>query len=512
MKRLSKEDGEDLFKGYTVDGNLPAVEGRVRRATALASSVSPNGAHAAVPILAGKNLPERIKTSTLHVGGYKSSTTSRNSDAQQRIGSTSTTRESHPVSPPLPSAFKQLDTLSRPRVVPAKDTVPKNLPAATNTTIPPDTYIDSLFCNRNNEPTIVPNSRLHSLPRDVALATDSFPLPNYLPSYGVRKTNSGSGIKGITIEKPSVVEITEPNNNSRGFASSEKSNKRADSAIHAIFNAFSRLLSNSSTRNAKKKNDDGSSAAAGTTDWMSFLNDTPKATTLPLASSGNDNLHTAKKQSAHNTGILLLCLVLVFYIIIQVSTGIQEKQKGDVVSYKRNPIKSKYARPHEEGMDRPNSVEYLRMVHQQRMSPQRVVGGVLEADVLQPATAAADRYSPQQQQQDGMTGLHVLAEPKRREAVLQHDSQTTALLSSPAVTNQATPNGSFPSDPVYNNIANVDSQRLPGEIPVFWHIPKAGGGSFKEIMGQCLGLTLGCELGGEQSHAADTVSPNSNYR
>lgn len=98
--------------------------------------------------------------------------------------------------------------------------------------------------------------------------------------------------------------------------------------------------------------------------------------------------------------------------------------------------------------------------------------------------------------------------PKMEEAVLQHGSQSAALSSSPEVTNQVTPSDSLPSDPVYNNIANVDSQRLPGEIPVFWHVPKAGGGSFKEVMGQCLGLTLGCELGGEQSHAADTVSAN----
>lgn len=45
------------------------------------------------------------------------------------------------------------------------------------------------------------------------------------------------------------------------------------------------------------------------------------------------------------------------------------------------------------------------------------------------------------------------------------------------------------------------------DIPVFWHIPKAGGSTMKDIMGACYRLILASEAGILEGHADDTVSP-----
>lgn len=43
------------------------------------------------------------------------------------------------------------------------------------------------------------------------------------------------------------------------------------------------------------------------------------------------------------------------------------------------------------------------------------------------------------------------------------------------------------------------------DSPVFWHIPKAGGSTFKDIMGSCYRFILASEAGILEGHANDTV-------
>ena len=43
------------------------------------------------------------------------------------------------------------------------------------------------------------------------------------------------------------------------------------------------------------------------------------------------------------------------------------------------------------------------------------------------------------------------------------------------------------------------------DIPVFWHVPKAGGSTIKDIVGACHGLTIANEDGVLDGHALDTV-------
>jgi hypothetical protein len=45
---------------------------------------------------------------------------------------------------------------------------------------------------------------------------------------------------------------------------------------------------------------------------------------------------------------------------------------------------------------------------------------------------------------------------------------------------------------------------LESDVPVFWHIPKAGGSTFKNIMGACHRLVLASATGIKEGHANDT--------
>jgi hypothetical protein len=47
---------------------------------------------------------------------------------------------------------------------------------------------------------------------------------------------------------------------------------------------------------------------------------------------------------------------------------------------------------------------------------------------------------------------------------------------------------------------------VESDSPVFWHIPKAGGSTFKDIMGSCYRFILASEAGILEGHANDTVS------
>jgi hypothetical protein len=46
---------------------------------------------------------------------------------------------------------------------------------------------------------------------------------------------------------------------------------------------------------------------------------------------------------------------------------------------------------------------------------------------------------------------------------------------------------------------------LKSDVPVFWHVPKAGGSTFKNIMGACHRLVLASAAGIKEGHADDTV-------
>jgi len=56
--------------------------------------------------------------------------------------------------------------------------------------------------------------------------------------------------------------------------------------------------------------------------------------------------------------------------------------------------------------------------------------------------------------------------------------------------------------PVFDGLANVDDmlfQRGIG-IPLYWHIPRSGGGTMNDVLGSCLHLTLAADAGGSQGH------------
>lgn len=55
--------------------------------------------------------------------------------------------------------------------------------------------------------------------------------------------------------------------------------------------------------------------------------------------------------------------------------------------------------------------------------------------------------------------------------------------------------------------ADSDDPLLKSDIPVFWHIPKAGGSTVKDIMGACHRFVLASEAGILEGHADDTVRP-----
>jgi hypothetical protein len=409
-----------------------------------------------------------------------------------------------PVSPPLPSAFRQLEALSRPS--PLINIASKgSIRPQTGDSNQADRFIESLFCTSNEGskgPPTVRKGWSDSPPQGYSASIS----PNVTFHHsGVRKTNSGN----------KFAEISAPEEASSSDIKRTTSGKKS---MDIFFEAFSRFFSNSPTRQTKK--DDSSDRAAADTDWMRLLSDKPKSVAAPLASSSEflnpHRLHQHQNSRKHTPVLLLFCTILIVYIIVQSSMGMRLERKVASDFRKQGDTKSDYigraAKLHEEGMDRPNSVEYIRMVQRQRMAPQRVVGGVL--DPIQQQTSRTDG---EYQHHHSMTGLGALATQEvdgvSREQVLQkqrHQQSTNGLHGQN--TDSATQPHSFDQNtsdkvslPAYNNIADVNTRLKQGETPVFWHIPRGGGGSYKEIFGQCMGLTLGCELGSVPKHAADSV-------
>lgn len=55
---------------------------------------------------------------------------------------------------------------------------------------------------------------------------------------------------------------------------------------------------------------------------------------------------------------------------------------------------------------------------------------------------------------------------------------------------------------MFSNLAETSTPSTDAETPLFWHVPRAGGSTMKDIMGQCLGLVSASEVGVRDGHGA----------
>lgn len=53
------------------------------------------------------------------------------------------------------------------------------------------------------------------------------------------------------------------------------------------------------------------------------------------------------------------------------------------------------------------------------------------------------------------------------------------------------------------NLRDVSADFEDGDVPFFWHIPRCGGSTIKNIMGECFGLVSACEVGVREGHEND---------
>jgi len=396
-------------------------------------------------------------------------------------GGIAANREASP--PSFPSAFHQLDLLSRPsRPTLDNATARAQINPQSTAFNQSDIYINSLFSSNEEDVKCSPSSDkdLH-----VRKGFSDSPLQGYSATnspistfnhLGIRKTISGNKVADVSMFESVPHEI--------------KVSTSAKNSVKEIFvKAFSRLFSASLIRQAKK-NDSFHQASEGA-DWMRSLSDKSTSFALPSASSELSTSHRYYQQHSipkQKILFLLICITLIMYIIMQLSSSVHLEQKAAPYVQRSNNHNSvsigRVTKLHEEGMDRPNSFEYLRMIQRQRLAPQRVVGGVQGMNDLGSFATEGD----------GISGEQLLEKEHHQQTLnsVYRQSSDSALPDKVSIA-------------AYNNIADVDTQRVKGEIPVFWHIPRGGGGSYKEIFGQCMGLALGCELGGDPNHAADAV-------
>lgn len=386
-------------------------------------------------------------------------------------------------SPSFPSAFHQLDLLSRPSGSTRNNATARAQINPQSTVFKQaDRYIDSLFSSNEEDLNCSPSSDkdLHLRKGVLDSPTQGHnrlnsPISSFNHS-GIRKTSSGNKVADVPKFESDPHET-------------KVSNSATNSMVDIFVNAFSRLFAASPIRQAKKNDSFHQTSGA---DWMRSLSDKSKSFALPFASS-SDLFSTHRWYQQHKIPkekilFLLICISLIMYIIIQLSSRINlDRKVAPRVQKSNNPnsvFLGRVAKLHEEGLDRPNSVEYLRMIQKQRLAPQRVVGGVQSMTGLGSFATEGDGISREQ-----------LQEKEHQQQNLNRLYRQSSDSSLPAKISIA----------AYNNVATVDTMRVKGEIPLFWHIPRGGGGSFKEIFGQCMGLSLGCELGGDPHHADDTV-------
>lgn len=387
-------------------------------------------------------------------------------------------------SPSFPSAFHQLDLLSRPSGSTRNNATARAQINPQSTAFnQADRYIDSLFSSNEEDMNCSPSSDkdLHVRKGVLDSPTQGHNRLNSpistLNHSGIRKTSSGNKVADVPQFESDPHET-------------KVSTSAKNSMVDILVNAFSRLFSASPIRQAKK-NDSFHRDPEGA-NWVRSLSDKSKSFALPLGSSSDFfsryRWYQQHKIPKEKMLFLLVCISLIMYIIIQLSSRINLDRKVAPRVQKSNNLNSGFlgrvTKLHEEGLDRPNSVEYLRMIQKQRLAPQRVVGGVQSMSSLGSFATEGDGISREQ-----------LQEKEHHEQNLNRLYRQSSDSSLPAKISIA----------AYNNIATVDAMRVKGEIPLFWHIPRGGGGSYKEIFGQCMGLSLGCELGGDPHHADDTV-------
>jgi hypothetical protein len=62
---------------------------------------------------------------------------------------------------------------------------------------------------------------------------------------------------------------------------------------------------------------------------------------------------------------------------------------------------------------------------------------------------------------------------------------------------------------IYDNLVDLDTEwyvkkpKMGLEVPLFWHLPRSGGSTVKEVLAKCLGITMASETGARDGHAED---------
>lgn len=58
----------------------------------------------------------------------------------------------------------------------------------------------------------------------------------------------------------------------------------------------------------------------------------------------------------------------------------------------------------------------------------------------------------------------------------------------------------------YDNLADLTEPVDPSDIPFFWHVPRSGGSTMKDLLTDCFGLVLASGLGKVPNDLTITVS------
>jgi hypothetical protein len=275
------------------------------------------------------------------------------------------------------------------------------------------------------------------------------------------------------------------------------------------------------------------------------------------SSNGNGNTTQSSSSSSSREGMAMVGLVLLLFVGLNMSSLMSAEESALTRMrqgrgrFGRN--KNNKSVHHEEGMDRPNSIAYIKSVRGRG----RGSGGSPQAPAHATSTESrknawgaprpigiANKEPPKQRQQlqqppvpqlppqaasasvtadknnNDSTGNRPNANNPANFAVDQLISKAAPPQKPPqpppvaVVQQQPPPPPQQPSGPqlppVFDSVATVGKgPNFPPvavtDIPMFWHIPKAGGSSIKEILGTCMGFTLGCELGGDPQHASTTT-------
>jgi hypothetical protein len=114
----------------------------------------------------------------------------------------------------------------------------------------------------------------------------------------------------------------------------------------------------------------------------------------------------------------------------------------------------------------------------------------------------------QMQQQTGDISMLPTGGMVSNVQVMQYQQQPDSVMQSPeAQAHAATSETLSVSDPnIFSGYKDAWDPREKTDIPVFWHVPKAGGSTIKDIMGTCHRLTMASEAGITDGHGEETVS------